>query len=231
MKSLIFIKLKKLIYLIKGYKMTNVNIDISKKWLGSLYGGFYLHTNKINSNSIIYSLGIGQDITFDSRVMDLFNCQVYAFDPTPKSVNWVKKNVFNKNFKFIPNGISKSSGVKKFYKPKNQLHVSGSLYDSHAVNKYDYENLNFITLIDAMKEHDHQNINVLKMDVEGAEYEIIEYIKENNIQIDQILVEFHSLIIENGDSKTKKAIQTLNEMGYKCFGISESFQEYSFIKL
>ena len=47
----------------------------------------------------------------------------------------------------------------------------------------------------------------------------------------KILVEFHSLIIENGDSKTKKAIQTLYEMGYKCFGISDTLQEYSFIKL
>lgn len=60
-----------------------------------------------------------------------------------------------------------------------------------------------------MNENNHKQINVLKMDVEGAEYEIIEHIKEKNIQIDQILVEFHSLIIENGVTKTKKAIQTL----------------------
>ena len=211
--------------------MTSVNLYIYKNWFGSLYGGFYLHPKKINKKSIIYSLGVGEDITFDSEVMDHFKCQVFAFDPTPKSIEWVKKNVSDKNFKFSPFGISKSSGVKKFYKPKNQLHVSGSLYDSDVVNKNDYENLNFITLIDAMKEYDHQKINVLKMDVEGAEYEIIEHIKENNIQIDQILVEFHSLIIENGDSKTKKAIQTLYEMGYKCFGISDTLQEYSFIKL
>ena len=211
--------------------MTKVNLRISKNWFGSEYGGFYLHSQILNQKSIIYSLGVGLDITFDSEVINLLNCKVFAFDPTPKSINWVKDNVLIKNFIFSPYGISKSYGRKKFYKPNNKNHISGSLFSSNVVNKNDYWNLDFKSLIGAMNENDHKKINVLKMDVEGAEYEIIEHIKENNIQIDQILVEFHSLIIENGVTKTKKAIQTLYEMGYKCYGISDSLQEYSFIKL
>ena len=114
MKSLIIIK--KLIYLLKGYKLTKVNLRISENWFGYEYGGFYLHSEILNQKSIIYSLGVGLDITFDLKIIDLLNCKVFAFDPTPKSINWVKYNVFIKNFIFSPYGISKS-----FINPKIKI--------------------------------------------------------------------------------------------------------------
>ena len=96
--------------------MTKVNLRISKNWFGSEYGGFYLHSEILNQKSIIYSLGVGLDITFDSEIIDLLNCKVFAFDPTPKSINWVKDNVLIKNFYFSPYGISDSLQEYSFIK-------------------------------------------------------------------------------------------------------------------
>ena len=42
-----------------------------------------------------------------------------------------------------------------------------------------------------MEELNHNKIDLLKMDIEGAEYEVINDILEKNIDIDIILVELH----------------------------------------
>ena len=52
-----------------------------------------------------------------------------------------------------------------------------------------------------------------------------------NIDIKQIVVEFHPNLIKNGWAKTKNMIKTLNKSGYKCFGVSSSYSEFSFIKV
>jgi hypothetical protein len=82
-----------------------------------------------------------------------------------------------------------------------------------------------------MKRLGHTTIDVLKMDIEGAEYEVIEDIVSSRISINQILVEFHHRFPTIGIEKTKNAIKQLNKAGYKIFSISESGQEYSFIKI
>ncbi len=42
-----------------------------------------------------------------------------------------------------------------------------------------------------MKELGHKHIDVLKMDIESAEYDVIENILNAKISITQILIEFH----------------------------------------
>ena len=63
-------------------------------------GGFYLAQKSIEKSSIVYSIGIGEDISFDIELMDTYGCNIFAFDPTPKSVLWVKENVTSPNFFF-----------------------------------------------------------------------------------------------------------------------------------
>jgi hypothetical protein len=75
----------------------------------------------------------------------------------------------------------------------------------------------------------HKHIDVLKMDIEGSEYDVIEDIINSNISITQILVEFHDRLFENGYQKSIKIINALKLKGYEIFAVSESFEEVSFI--
>jgi hypothetical protein len=68
------------------------------------------------------------------------------------------------------------------------------------------------------------------MDIEGAEYELIENILNTKISIDQFLIEIHERFFENGKFLTQKIIRILNNNGYEIFAISDSFEEISFIK-
>ena len=222
--------LRKLKYLLQGKYIPIYQVKREKQWIGNSYGGFYLANNSTNKGSIIYSIGIGEDVSFDLEIIEKYGCNVFAFDPTPKSVSWVNKNVSNNNFNFSPTGISKEKGSRLFYLPKDNKHVSGSLEKISTINQEMAVKLDFDTLKNQMKKNNHHKIDLLKMDIEGSEYDVIDSIINDNIEVNQILVEFHPHLIQNGRKKTKNSIKKLESYGYKCFARSNSFLEYSFIK-
>jgi len=66
-----------------------------------------------------------------------------------------------------------------------------------------------------MRELGHEYIDILKMDIEGAEYDVIKDIHHLNIRPQQILVEFHHRFPGVGIKRTKEAIEELYSMGYQ----------------
>lgn len=46
-----------------------VQTRCKKIWYGNGYGGFYVNPDLLNSSSIVYSIGIGEDISFDLDVI------------------------------------------------------------------------------------------------------------------------------------------------------------------
>ncbi len=86
------------------------------------------------------------------------------------------------------------------------------------------------TLLSLMKYYEHSTIDILKMDIEGAEYDVIPQILSSAISIQQILVEFHSRFFPDGEERTNRLIKLLQDYGYSLFAISDSLEEASFIK-
>jgi FkbM family methyltransferase len=203
---------------------------VKHEWTGSSNGGFYVAPEFITPNSVVYSFGIGQDISFDKSLIDNYNCKVFGFDPTPKSIEWVKNQGEIAGFNFIPVGISDKTGELEFFLPQNDKHVSGSLVDNTVTNSENTIKVPVKDLKTIAEELGHQSIDVLKMDIEGAEYDVIPSILNSGINIKQILIEFHHRLYPKGNQKTRDAIQLLAMHGYKVFATSEILEEISFIK-
>ncbi|MBS1589418.1 MAG: FkbM family methyltransferase [Bacteroidetes bacterium] len=81
-----------------------------------------------------------------------------------------------------------------------------------------------------MQELGHTHIDVLKIDIEGSEYDVIDNILDEKLSVTQILIEFHDRFFTNGTLKTKATIVNLRDSGYEIFVISNSLEEISFIK-
>ncbi len=205
----------------------NKQIDINSEWFGSSYGGFYLYELNLNENSIIYSFGLGEDITFDLAVIEKFRCKVFGFDPTPKSLAFLKTHQ-EKNLIIRSIGISKLEGSQTFYLPKNSNYVSGSLKKTK--NLKSEINVLFDTFENIVQSNNHTSIDILKMDIEGTEFDIIPEIVCSKIPVKQLLIEFHPRFFWNGYYKLYKVVKLLRANGYKCYAISKSFNEVSFIK-
>lgn len=206
-----------------------VQISKRKKWYGNKFGGFYVVCNRLNENSIVYSFGIGEDISFDLDIIKNHKCQVFAYDPTPRSVEWISHQDLPGYFHFQPYGIYSIDGESEFYLPKNKTHVSGSLSLTEITDEKEKIKVLVYRLKTLMEKNRHDHISILKMDIEGAEYEVLEDIINSGINVHQILVEFHHRLKEVGAPKTRNILKLLNDNGYHVFGISDSNREISLI--
>jgi hypothetical protein len=83
-----------------------------------------------------------------------------------------------------------------------------------------------------MQKLGHSRIDVLKMDIEGAEIPVIADLASSELQIAQILVEFHHHV-GNADEvgTTRKAIESLHSMGFRLFHNSAVGKEFSFVRV
>lgn len=205
------------------------DIRVPMRWHGSQYGGFFLEESRIDRDSIVYSVGIGKDMSFDFSLNQKFGCKVFCFDPTPESIDWFKKQKRGKDFMFSDYGISDQAGNMSFHLPKNEDHVSGSILRNSLVSEQRVIQVKMKTLRDAMEEHGHSHIDVLKIDIEGAEYDVVADLLQSSIQVRQILVEIHDRLFDRGYLKSQRMIGQLRKAGFELFGISKSFEELSFV--
>lgn len=199
--------------------------------LGSAYGGWAVCPTTLSANSIVYSFGIGEDASFDQDVIERYGAQVFAFDPTPDSINWVAHQEWPANFSFFPWGLAGGDGKRYLYPPSDPSHISHTvLTRRHMVG--DPIEVSMYQLSTIARTLGHRHIDVLKMDIEGAEYEVIDNIVAlERVEIDQILVEFHHFFPNVRHRQTRKAVRLLNAAGYRIFYISPSGHEYSLVKL
>ncbi|MFK7758664.1 MAG: FkbM family methyltransferase [Phycisphaerales bacterium] len=191
-----------------------------------------MYSKALGPNSIIYSAGVGEDTSFDELLISKFNCMIHAFDPTPKSIDYIHNRRQLQNldgrFKLYEWALSAKDGSAKFYLPTNQDHVSASLIEGES-RKGDTVEVQCKSLLSIMKALNHEAIDLLKIDIEGSEFEIIDYILNNNIQIGQLLVEVHPTFFSDGFERTKKSLERLEDYGMKIYAVSRLAREYSLI--
>lgn len=200
---------------------------------GNDYGGFDVILDNLNvgqDDLIVYSFGIGEDLSFSEDIDRRLSAQIYAFDPTPKSIRFVKNHfLYQKdNFHFIAAGISVEDCSSHFYLPENENYVSGSLIKRDGL-KSDYVEVELRKLKSFMDMLGHKQIDILKMDIEGSEFEVVPHILRDNISFSQLCVEVHERFFHDGNEKLTALIASLNEHGY-YIGSCKGKNEITFIK-
>ena len=223
------LRLKKVILKKDFYSKISKKIK-DKTTLGNKGAQWTVCSEHINKNSIIYSFGVGTDISFDKEMIEKFGVNIEAFDPTPKSIQWIREQNLPKGFNFHPIGIAAINGKIEFTLPDNSDYISGSI-NNLLGSKGEKIQVPVKDLSSLMNDLNHNYIDILKMDIEGSEYEVIDNILSNGIQINQILIEFYHRFPKIGINKSKQAIRNLKKAGYEIFHISNNGEEYSFIKI
>lgn len=197
---------------------------------GSEHAGWTICPKNLNEQSIVYSLGVGDDISFDIALIEKFGVNVYAFDPTPKCLAWIRSQELPGRFRFYEYAVSDHDGTATFYPPDDPEWVSYTI----SQNQYQTQDRAVVapirSLPSLMTELGHKHIDLLKMDIEGAEYAVIKDIVGCGVDVSQLVVEFHHRFKDIGIDQTRNAIRLLNNSGYKTFAISPSAEEYSFIR-
>jgi FkbM family methyltransferase len=205
--------------------------EIRADWveLGSDYGGWPVIPSRLPERPLVYSFGVGDDISFDLAMIGRYSAQVHAFDPTPRSQRWVAGQTLPETFHFHSLGIGGRDGTAEFFPPVEDGHVSFSNAPSAAQTGTPVS-AEILSLGTIMARRGHDRIDVLKMDIEGFEYEVIEDIAKGDIRPGHVLVEFHHGMYRSTDRDTLDAVSTLRAAGYRLFFVSDTGREYGFIR-
>lgn len=196
-------------------RQTGSNMNFIR--VGTEYGGWMINPDLIKEGTFVVSAGIGEDISFDQYLIDKKNCKIIGIDPTPKSHQYIENFVNLKNFELIKKALSsEDEQILKMFKNKNPNHVSESIFDTHSsVNFFDSYYCETISLNKIFEQY--KNISVVKMDIEGSEYDVINSIEWIPESVRQFCVEFHHFCTNKTIDDTKNCILKINNLGFKNF--------------
>lgn len=196
--------------------------------LGSDYGGWTFWPAPLGGESVVYSFGVGEDITFDLSLIAKFGCALHAFDPTPRSIAWVRRQTLPAQFHFHDYGLSNKDGLASFVPPTDPSQVSYRMTGEGTVAAA-AEQFPVRRLAPIAAELGHERIDLLKMDIEGAEYDVLEDLLATDLWVGQILVEFHHRSRAGWLGRTRRALEQLRGAGYRLFEVAPTGEEYSFV--
>jgi FkbM family methyltransferase len=223
--------LKRTVRLLAGRDILyRYDIKLPKVRLGTMYGEWTLTPAGLNSASVVYSFGIGNDISFDLAIIERFRSKVHGFDPSPSAQSWMAQQLLPPQYNFHSFGIGEEDGDVGFFIPNSEEGMYSSTREHEGVSSVQIA-LPVLTLATIAKKLGTQQIDVLKIDIEGGEYSIIDQILDCPVSVRQLLIEFHHRVGVRSLSATIQAVHKLRSGGYALFHVSETSSEFSFFKL
>ena len=156
-------------------------------------------------------IGAHSGVWLKSLFEDYKNQNILLVEPVPYNISLLKKNTAKyNNIKIETSALSDKNEIKKFYyvKPnvieklgKHWASGVGSFDKHHILNhknkRFKIENsdieeieIQYLTFADLINKYSIKSVDMLQVDVEGAEFEILNSIDLNKILIKKIIFEF-----------------------------------------
>jgi FkbM family methyltransferase len=196
----------------KSYKFEEVKFNEYSDFSSfSLYSEFDFKLEDIKTY-----MDIGANYGMSSIPFLTNRCKVYMIDADSHN-NYLLNNAFgnDRNVKIINKAIHKYDGNVSFYESPNETVVSSIEYidangnNSNRVEKI-VECISPNTLFNVYLEEDI--IDLLKIDIEGSEYDFFETITDENIQkISKFVIEYHN----NEDYKVMSILKKLAKNNFR----------------
>lgn len=146
----------------------------------------------LNENSVVFDLG-GYHGDFANNIFNKFNCNVYIFEPFPEFYNLIKERFKdNQKIKVFNYGVSNKTGEVEFLFSND----GSTLAQTKKYKEEDNKTASIVQIKsfkDVYTEMNVDTIDVLKINVEGAEYEILDNIFKNKYttKIKNFQIQFH----------------------------------------
>lgn len=167
---------------------------------------------------VIFDVGalIGETVLY---FKDQFpNAKIVAFEPSPRSFRLLKRNVIQNhltNVHLVNAAVGKDKGKAGFFIDKNPNNPWGR-GDSLKKNRFSNPTHSKTVEVAVVKLSSYikERIDLLKLDIEGAETEVIQEIEPKLKHVDKLILEFH-YSIHNPQNKFSIIVNTLMRKGFK----------------
>jgi len=197
---------RKFIFFYKLYvKRDFFTVEISR-WFRDKGDSTHRLNYTLKPESIVFDLG-GYIGNFSSSIYEKFGCKVFLFEPHPKYYDiCAARFEENPNVSVFNYGLSNIDGN---FSLTDSADLSSFLEERKENNQEIICELkNFISVV---KDLEIKKIDLIKINIEGGEYPILEYIIENDLVsfIDNYQIQFHNFVIDAID-KRNHIVQALS---------------------
>lgn len=205
------------------------------------YGGWtFIDTADLRECTII-SAGLGEDASFDVEFAKKYDAKVIIVDPTPRSISHYNQivsnlgsskqkdyndsgiedisaydleNIKRENLILEPYALWNEVAELKFFLPEDHSHISHSIinYQNDYRDDSDYIIVKSTTISDLIRKHNIEHLSLLKLDIEGAELEVLDQILDSGIFPDQLLIEYDDL---NAPSPSRERFEKISKIHSK----------------
>ena len=151
----------------------------------------------LNHSSVVFDIG-GYEGQWTSDIFSKYLCTIYIFEPVNSFFQEIK-NRFNKNEKIhcYNQGASNSNYVTEI-----NLGANSSSVFKKGQGK---EKIEMIDLADFLKKNNIEKVDLLKINIEGGEYDLLEHLINTDFvkKITNIQVQFHDFVPRAKERMTK----------------------------
>ncbi|MCK9380426.1 MAG: FkbM family methyltransferase [Sulfuritalea sp.] len=194
--------------------------------LGTRYGGWWVDTRLVGPQPLLIDCGLGEDISFPAAFLQRFaGAHVIGVDPNPRSLAYCRAHC-PPGMEILANAFWTSAGENlTFYLPRAQEQlpkgadgVSGSLDASHEyVEGGERIETRTVDLDALLARAGRKECDILKLDIEGAEYALLEaLVASGRIHAArQVLVEFHHGVTRHTLDDTRRIVAALTAAGFR----------------
>lgn len=157
------------------------------------YDDIYKDLNLENLNTV---LDIGANVGLFSLYMLRKNCRnLYSIEPTIKAFSQLKevlKDEVNANPRKL--AIHNFTGKSKIKSVQDNSTISGFINEVHPYTNHNMneEEVDVITLTEFLQDEKIEQIDLIKIDIEGVEYDVIESLSDDTLlKSKRYLIEYH----------------------------------------
>lgn len=179
----------------------------------------------ITPNGIVLSGGVGQDIGFEKDLVTRFSCQVHLFDPSPTGIRTMslpQNSIPGITFRTV--GLAGSPGQVEFSAPRDDNEGSFTVSRKDLRPKFSFRCESVVSYI---RENRLGVCQLLKLDIEGFEYGVIDDVLAAGMVVPQICVEFHHFLPGIPLRRTVLQFAKLYRAGYRI--ASKTRCDYLFV--
>lgn len=198
-----------------GYAMSNVPLTDSSVRLqdvGTPYGG-WLVPDYLDASWTCYCVGIGGDVSLERHLLER-GCLVRSVDPVERFVIEAREELAGfPRFTAHHAAVADADGtllMQRHHEPVSSSLSGARLYDSSAVVPVPARSLRSL-----MEENEDSGLDLLKLDVEGMEYELIPALGLRELGVRVLCTQLHH---NRGPAAARALIRALQADGYRYVG-------------
>jgi FkbM family methyltransferase len=219
--------------------ITDIEINLPGILVGPVEnGGYFVHPQLLPERPVVYCGGLGHQIEFELGLIATVSCVIYGFDPTPESARFLRR-FRPQNFVFANVALTGTDSVvfAKLNKEPSAFYrsISIEMVKSDDIRGVRME-LKGCRVPSLMHHFGHDRIDLLKIDIEGAEYSVIGDLLDSDVLPGQITLEWHpGQTLSTGEvvgiGGTNAIMSRMHMAGYRRTYVGARLTEMSFVHM